>query len=539
MANRSTRVKVLNGVLAAVLVGGVALIVTTVGNSSSASATPRTVLASRGTVSTSVTATGNVQTPQSIPVSFKNGGTVTEIDVTQGQQVSTGQVLAKVDPTDAQNTLTAAQANLTAAQAKLAQLEQVLTPAEVAQNNATLAQSQQQLNAAQVSLADTQKEVAADATNLQAAVTQANATLAADQAQLAADQANPANQAKVSADQATVAKDQAAVSSAASAQTMGQLKDQASVDQAQNSVISAQDGLTAAQAANAVKAQPPQAGDVASQQAAIAQAQAQVNSDQEAVTNCTLVAPADGVVATISGQVGEAASGGGSSSSSSSSSSSGGSGSGASGGSSSGSSGTAGSSSGGFITLTNLQNLQVVAGFTEVDAAKIQVNQPAVVTVSALPGQNLAGTVGAIDTLQTVVSNVVTYNVTVNLNTTVAGLKPGMTANVVVTTGQKSNVIRVPNAAVTTRGATSTVRVLAPDNKQQVVAVTVGLRGDSFTEIQSGLTTTSRVVISNGAVAATTGTGTGTGRAGAGGFGGFGGGGLGGGLGGGGARAGG
>jgi membrane fusion protein, macrolide-specific efflux system len=173
--------------------------------------------------------------------------------------------------------------------------------------------------------------------------------------------------------------------------------------------------------------------------------------------------------------------------------------------------------------------MEVGAGFTEVDAAKIQLKQPASVTVSALPGRTLTGVVGEIDTLQTVVSNVVTYNVTIDLTGSVDGLKPGMTANVVVTTDQRANVLRVPNAAITTRGTTSTARVLDADNKQHVVPVQIGLRGDTFTEVQSGLTSTDRVVISSGAIGsgATTGTGR-TGVGGLGGAGGFGGGGFGG-----------
>jgi multidrug efflux pump subunit AcrA (membrane-fusion protein) len=529
MAKRSTRLKVVNGVLAAVLVGGVILIVTTVGHSSSASATPRSVVPTRGLVSTTVTATGNVQAAQTLSVNFKTGGTLTEVGVAVGQTVTKGQVLAKIDPTDAQNALTEAQASLTAANDKLTQMEQVQTPVEVAQDNAALAQSQTQLAAAQTSLNDTNAEVAADATSLASAVTQARAQLTADQAQLATDEAaTPVNSQQVAADSASITKDNASISSAVNAQSSGALKDQASLHQAQNSVASAQAGLTSTEAANAVKAQPPKVGDLAAQQSAVTQAQTQLDTAQVTVNDTVLVAPAAGEVATVSATVGQSVGSGGSSSTSSSSSSSGS----GTGGSGSGSSGTGGSSasSGSFITITSLQDMQVVAGFTEVDAAKIQLKQPATVTVSALPGRAITGTVAEIDTLQTVVSNVVTYNVTIDLSTPVAGLKPGMTANVVVTTGSRSDVLRVPNAAVTTRGTTSTARLLGAGNKQTVVPVTIGLRGDTFTEVDSGLTTTDRVVISSGAITGATGTGTGTGGAAARGFGagGFGGGGFGG-----------
>jgi multidrug efflux pump subunit AcrA (membrane-fusion protein) len=528
MASRNRRLKTFNVMLAAVLLAGVTATALAVGNKASASSTPRTILPSTGSVTSTVTSTGNVQAPQNVAVNFKTGGTVTEIDVGVGQQVTRGQSLAKIDPTTAQQSLAVAQLNLTAAQDKLAQTEQGLTPQQVAQNDASLAQSQQQVNSAQVGLNDTKASVAFDQAQNQAAVSVA-------QAQLSADQAGHASG-------ATLAGDQSKLSAALAAQTQAALKDQQSLDQAQNALTSAQLSLASAQAANAVKAAPALAGDVATQQAAVLQAQTTVTQDEQAVSNTTLVAPQDGVVATISGQVGATVTGsGGGGSSSASSSSSGGSGasSGAGGaggstgtGTSSGSSGTGTSA---FVTLTDLQNLSVTAGFTEVDAAKVNTGQSATVTVNALPGQTITGQVTQIDTLQTVVSNVVTYNATIGLNGPLpTGLKPGMTANVSVTVAQKDNVLRVPNAAVTTRGNVSTVRVMSAGNKQQIVPVVAGLKGDTFTEIQSGLSSTDRVVVST---AATGGTGTagstvrlpgGLGGAG----GGLGGGGLGGGLGG-------
>jgi hypothetical protein len=94
-----------------------------------------------------------------------------------------------------------------------------------------------------------------------------------------------------------------------------------------------------------------------------------------------------------------------------------------------------------------------------------------------------------------------------------------MTANVTVTVAQKANVLRIPNAAMTSRGNVSTVRIMSATNKQQTVVVTAGLKGDTFTEIQNGLSATDRVVVST--AAAGTGGTTGTGaRLGGGGLGG-------------------
>jgi macrolide-specific efflux system membrane fusion protein len=79
----------------------------------------RVVTAQMGTVTQSVSATGNVQPASTLNVGFATSGTVSEVDVTVGQQVQAGDVLAKLDPTAAQTNMQVAQLNLTAAQAKL------------------------------------------------------------------------------------------------------------------------------------------------------------------------------------------------------------------------------------------------------------------------------------------------------------------------------------------------------------------------------------------------------------------------------------
>jgi macrolide-specific efflux system membrane fusion protein len=188
---------------------------------------------------------------------------------------------------------------------------------------------------------------------------------------------------------------------------------------------------------------------------------------------------------------------------------------------------TSSSSSSAFVTLVNLQGLDVTASFSESDAAKIQLGQAGTVTVSALPGKQLAAHVVAIDTSGTSSSGVVTYTVTLAIDRTVAGLKPGMSANASVTTGERDNVLNVPNAAVTGSGSNATVKVLK-NGVQTTTSVVAGLKGDSSTEIVSGLTAGQQVVTSSGVVA-TAGAGAVTGATRPGGAAGIGGGGLGGG----------
>jgi multidrug efflux pump subunit AcrA (membrane-fusion protein) len=151
------------------------------------------------------------------------------------------------------------------------------------------------------------------------------------------------------------------------------------------------------------------------------------------------------------------------------------------------------------MTITNLDSLSVKAGFAETDAVKLQVGQPAVITFSALPNVQAAGVVTEVDASSTLVSNVVTYYATVGITQVPAGVKPGMTSSVTVTVSRRDGVVTVPSAAVRGTGTTGTVTVVT--GKQQTTeTVGVGLRGDTLTEITSGLNVGATVVLPSSTV---------------------------------------
>lgn len=570
-----------------VLAGGTVVLLGTAAvsmrSAGAADAPPRTVKASTGTVQTTVSASGNVAVPSQLSVAFPSGGKLAEVDVAVGQHVTKGQVLAKLDPTTANANLASAQADLTSAQARLQQTTMGLTPQEQSQDAAAASQAQVSVTNDQQALADAQHLQQVNAVNDQTAVDQAQQMLSFDQQRLDQDQnqlasdsragssaasAVATDQRNIVSDQQAIIKDQAAVVTAQSSQTAGVAKDQQSVDQARNTLNTSLAALQKAQADNAVKAQPPKPGDLATAQSSVALAQQQVDTAQRSVDDLTLVAPSDGTVAGVNGLVGEyiggGSSGGGASSASSSGSSGGSSTGGSSGGSSSGgssgSSSSSSASSGGssassptgssaFISLTDLNDLEVQAGFPETDAAKIRPDQTVAVSFDAIGGQSLPGKVVSVSPTSTLVSNVVTYQVTVSLDQIADGLKPGMTGNVAVTVGEKDGVVRVPSAAIQGGGNTATVTKYV--NGQSVTTpVTIGLRADDFVEITSGVSDGDDIVIptaggTSGAASATrTATGSAGGAAGSGlgggggGFGGGGGGGFGPGGGGGGGRGG-
>jgi multidrug efflux pump subunit AcrA (membrane-fusion protein) len=83
--------------------------------------------ATQGTVISSITASGQVNPVTSINVNPQVSETVTKVYVQPGQQVTAGEALVQLDPTNEQKALTQAQLSLQSAQLNLAEMEQVTT----------------------------------------------------------------------------------------------------------------------------------------------------------------------------------------------------------------------------------------------------------------------------------------------------------------------------------------------------------------------------------------------------------------------------
>ncbi|MBX6381672.1 MAG: efflux RND transporter periplasmic adaptor subunit [Microbispora sp.] len=191
-------------------------------------------------------------------------------------------------------------------------------------------------------------------------------------------------------------------------------------------------------------------------------------------------APFAGIVTAVNGTEGGSSTGSGGGSGGS-----GGSALGAPAQSSQGGSGGSGAS-GGFIDIADPSRLQIVGNFTEADVSRIKVGQAATVTFDALPGVTAAGKVTLIDPQPQTNNNVVQYAVTISLTQVPSTVRLGQTATVQVTVGKADNVLTVPSSTITTAGGQTTVTVL--ENGRQVVRrVEVGLKGDTTTEIKSGL----------------------------------------------------
>jgi HlyD family secretion protein len=101
-----------------------------------------------------------------------------------------------------------------------------------------------------------------------------------------------------------------------------------------------------------------------------------------------------------------------------------------------------------FTIAQDLSKMQVDTSMDEADVGRIAVGQKATFTVDAFPGRVFRGEVVQIRKAPQIVQNVVTYDVVVSASNPDLELLPGMTANVKVITDRRTDVLRVPNAAL-------------------------------------------------------------------------------------------
>lgn len=203
------------------------------------------------------------------------------------------------------------------------------------------------------------------------------------------------------------------------------------------------------------KINPPREVDVASYRAALAQA---VASRDKAL----LIAPIAGVVTRVNKKVGEAV------------------------------------SSADVVVEMLSPHYEIRVDISETDVSKLKLKNEAVVTLDAFGEEaKLKGTVSAIDPGATEVQDVVYYTITVSLADADLPVKPGMTANVSVTTGSRQGALFVPSRAVRAgSGGGKYVRILR-DGAEEERPVTLGLRADQGrVEALSGVSEGEMVIMS-------------------------------------------
>ena len=101
-----------------------------------------------------------------------------------------------------------------------------------------------------------------------------------------------------------------------------------------------------------------------------------------------------------------------------------------------------------FRIAEDLTRMQIDLSIDESDVGQIRVGLAVRFSVDAFPGRTFTGTVHQVRLAATIVQNVVTYPVVVEVSNPDLALLPGMTANAEIEIARRDDVVRVSNAAL-------------------------------------------------------------------------------------------
>ena len=160
-----------------------------------------------------------------------------------------------------------------------------------------------------------------------------------------------------------------------------------------------------------------------------------------------------------------------------------------------------------FLIAKDLTKMQVDSNVSESDIGGVQIGQTVTFRVDAYPGKDFQGKIVQVRNAPTTVQNVVTYDVVVGVDNPNLELRPGMTATVTITTAERDDVLKVslralrfrperPNAAPTPRADGKrqqpgrehgpSVWIVEPDGRLRRTKIEAGVRDDRYAEVVSG-----------------------------------------------------
>lgn len=153
------------------------------------------------------------------------------------------------------------------------------------------------------------------------------------------------------------------------------------------------------------------------------------------------------------------------------------------------------------MILQDISNLYLEANINEANISIVQLGQPVKITYDALgPDKIFDGEVFSIDPSSNSTDGIVNYKIKVSLKDKNEIIRPGMNANIVITTFTKENILVAPLMSIKSVDGVSTVGLITNDKRKlyKDVPVTIGAVGDgNLVEIQNGLNEGDSVVVIN------------------------------------------
>jgi len=387
-----------------------------------------TAVVERGPIVESVVSTGTVASNLDVPIKCQASGVITQLgpkDRTKMFDVSDvvkkGDLLIQIDPADEQRLYDEAAAQVNISQAKY----------EEARENLVVAQ--QQLDQARET---------------------ANANLKSAQAQLTDAQAKAQRRKELLAEKLDTQEDyDTAADTAAQAQ--------ATVDNAKVAI----EQLKTQQYMLEIRANDVKLADAQLQADKVALSEAKQQLDY-----CTIVAPTDGVITSLSVEKGTIVSS-----------------------SISVVGGTA------AMVLSDLTHMYILADVDESEVGSVQDGQDVDIKSDDYPGMHFSGKVIRIATQGVNTSNVVTFEVKIEVTSKNKSLLlPQMTADVFIVQARKKDVLLVPISAVERKDRKQVVTIQNKDGTTEDRDVEVGITDGTNDEILSGLSEGETVVLHKG-----------------------------------------
>jgi HlyD family secretion protein len=436
--------------------------------------------------SAQVSAAGNIALTSQQAVVLQAEGIITQVPVKAGDEVAAGDLLVALDTTNLERAVQQAELDLAVKQADLDLLLQPATPADIASAQASLASAQEKLTelqagpkvaelaAAEAALTAAQAsyqtlmagKTEAELTQLAAEMHKAYVTLQQAQeaynkiafqsnigsTQQAMDLQNATidyDTAKAAYEQATAPPTQADIQAALKAIKDAQSQLEA-LQPTQADLAAAQAEVASAEATLANLTDGPTAAERRAAEIAVKQAQLTLDEAKANLAQAKLLAPSTGTVITVGVEVGQQA--------------------------------TTGLSA---VTLADLTALELTINVAEVDIPRVEIGQPAQITIDALPDRAFSGVVSRIAPSSTSEGGVVNYPVTVRLhNLELAGVRPGMTAVATLANEHAKPGWLVPTNALQEFEGETSVTVVRNGQRSRV-KVTKGTSQGEWTEVQS------------------------------------------------------
>jgi len=457
------------------------------------------ITVTQGSITETVSVTGNTTPTRSVSLGFQNTGTIARVNYSLGDRVGAGAVIAELTTGNLSAALAQAEANLAVAQANLAALTAGTRPEQLAIDRNAVAQGQTALvnaiasayavsdsavhtnadqfftNSRNASVALTfvvsdaalsnavvQERVALEPV-LAAWSTQISSLTSGSSDPMAAAAQAVQNLTQVSAflNDAAAALTKTGSLSAATLSTY-----ESSIATARTSVtgalmaltstktalVSAQGALTLAQAGSTPES-------IAAQKAQVAQAQAGVANAEANLSGAEIVAPISGVITELDAKVGQLAS-----------------------------PGTP------LVSIIGNGGFEVDAGVSETDVGKLTSGNKVTMTLDAFPNETFAGSVFYIAPAQTNTQGVISYQIKISFDKADPRLKSGLTANIDIQTKQHDNVLILPQYAILQNDSGTFVQTLV-GKVATTSPVTLGIQDQKGNvEILSGVTLGEQVI---------------------------------------------